>query len=171
MRAVLAAALFMFSSAGSVALAVATQPVIGSVSLVVGAPRADALHGRDQLTHISSTMPYGKNAESAGDVQTGDARSVASDQEVGVARRAYRAQCLRYESAGFCECVTAGVAQALSPSDVRLAARTIRERIGAQGDTSDSADSDQASPDADPITRVTQVEGYYATACRENLRP
>jgi hypothetical protein len=63
-----------------------------------------------------------------------DARSVASDAEVGEARRAYRASCERTESAGFCECLTAGVAQALPPSDVRVAARTLRERITAQGD-------------------------------------
>jgi hypothetical protein len=147
MRAVLAAALFMFSSAGFMALAAADQPF-----------------------EKSARAPYEKIAEPVSDVQTGDARSVASDQEVGVARRAYRAQCLRYESPGFCECVTAGVAQALSPSDVRLAARTIRERIGAQGDAADSADTDHVSPDAAPMTRVEQVEGYYASACRENVR-
>ena len=53
-----------------------------------------------------------------------DARMIASDQEVGEARRAYRAACDRVESTGFCECVTAGVAQALHPSEVRIAART-----------------------------------------------
>src|SRR5215475_13268560 len=63
-----------------------------------------------------------------------DARQVASDADVGQARRYYRAQCNRYESAGFCDCVTAGVAQALTPSEVRIAARTIRDRITAQGD-------------------------------------
>jgi hypothetical protein len=59
---------------------------------------------------------------------TPDARTLASDQDVGEARRAYRAACQRHESAGFCECVTAGVSQALMPAEVRIAARTIARK-------------------------------------------
>jgi hypothetical protein len=96
-----------------------------------------------------------------------DARVVASDAEVGQARRAYRAQCGRYESAAFCECVTAGVAQALSPSDVRLAARTIRERITAQGDAAASAETDPPINQGDAMSRIEQTEGHYADACAQ----
>lgn len=98
---------------------------------------------------------------------TNDARTVASDQEVGQARRAYRAQCSRYETASFCDCVTAGVAQALSPADVRVAARTIRDRITAQGDAAASSASDPAVTGNDQMTRIEQAESHYADACSQ----
>ena len=96
-----------------------------------------------------------------------DARTVASDAEVGQARRAYRAQCSRYESASFCECVTAGVAQALSPADVRVAARTVRERLTAQGDAAASSASDPAVTGGEQMTRIEQAESHYADACSQ----
>lgn len=93
-----------------------------------------------------------------------DARSVASDAEVGQARRDYRAMCERTESAAFCECLTAGVAQALAPSDVRIAARTLRERLSAEGDAPASLVSD-ATTAANSMSRIEQAEGHYADAC------
>lgn len=99
-------------------------------------------------------------------VDTTDARSLASDQAVGEARRYYRNQCNLHESAGFCECVTAGVAQALMPDEVRLAGRTIGERINAQGDAAYSARSD-ASAAMSSAERIEQVEGHYADACAQ----
>lgn len=95
-----------------------------------------------------------------------DARQFASDAEVGAARRAYRASCERYESAGFCDCLTAGVAQALPPQDVRIAARNIGSWINAQGDTVAGADSDRAEPGAGPMTRIDQVQSHYAETCQ-----
>ncbi|MEJ0059413.1 MAG: hypothetical protein WDM79_07520 [Terricaulis sp.] len=95
-----------------------------------------------------------------------DGRSVATDAEVGEARREYRAQCGRVESDGFCECVTAGVAQALAPADVRLAASTLGERLGAEGDAAAGAvETDQAPGHVDSMTRIEQVEAHYADAC------
>jgi hypothetical protein len=91
-----------------------------------------------------------------------DARSLASDQQVGEARRAYRAACNRHENAGFCDCVTAGVAQALMPDEVRLAARTFGERIPAQGD---AYQSDQ--PAMSSAARIAQTEAQYANACAQ----
>lgn len=105
------------------------------------------------------------DAAVTGAAPVADARTVASDQEVGQARRAYRAACNRYESASFCECVTAGVAQALAPSDLRLATRTIRERITAQGDAPAGATSDPAIGEGDAMSRIEQAEGHYADAC------
>lgn len=99
-----------------------------------------------------------------------DARSVASDREVGEARRGYRAACQRYESAGFCECITAGVAQALPPADVRMAARTIGERITAQGDAAVAESSDPAIHEGSSMMRIEQVEGHYADACASYRR-
>jgi hypothetical protein len=96
---------------------------------------------------------------------TPDARTMASDQEVGEARRAYRAACDAHESTAFCECVTAGVAQALMPSEVRIAARTIGERITAQGDASIASDSDNTMGAQSSAARIEQVESHYADAC------
>lgn len=93
-----------------------------------------------------------------------DARSLASDQAVGEARRYYRAQCNQYKSAAFCDCGTAGVAQVLMPEEVRIAGRTIRERITAQGDTGYSERTD-ATPALSSAERIEQVEGHYADAC------
>ena len=50
-----------------------------------------------------------------------DARSNASDAEVRDARRAYRAACQQSRSDGYCECMTGGMAQALSPADLTIA--------------------------------------------------
>ena len=50
-----------------------------------------------------------------------DARSTASDDEVRVARRAYRGACERHNSVGYCECMTGGMAQALAPSELAIA--------------------------------------------------
>lgn len=93
-----------------------------------------------------------------------DARSMASDRAVGEARRYYRAQCNRHQSAAFCECVTAGVAQALMPEEVRMAGRTIGERIGAEGDAAGSEQSD-ATAAMSSAARIEHVEAHYAEAC------
>jgi hypothetical protein len=92
-----------------------------------------------------------------------DARSLASDQQVGESRRAYRAACNRHENAGFCDCVTAGVAQVLMPDEVRMAARTFGERIPAQGD----AYQNDQSPAMSSAARIAQVEAQYANACAQ----
>jgi hypothetical protein len=97
-----------------------------------------------------------------------DARAIASDQEVGEARRAYRASCSSSgENAGFCDCVTAGVAQVLMPSEVRIAARTFGERIPAQGDGYAAAQSDMTPVGSSSAERIEQVEAHYADACSQ----
>jgi hypothetical protein len=96
-----------------------------------------------------------------------DARSLASDREVGEARRAYRASCQQHEDAGFCDCVTAGVAQALMPAEVRIAARTFGDRIPAQGDAIAPASSDVTPAGASSAVRIEQVEAHYADACAQ----
>jgi hypothetical protein len=99
---------------------------------------------------------------------TTDARSLASDHEVGEARRYYRAQCERSgETHAFCECVTAGVAQALMPSEVRIAANGVEERLPAQGDAMMSSESDAAPAGSSSAERIAQVEGHYADACAQ----
>jgi len=99
---------------------------------------------------------------------TTDARSHASDREVGEARRYYRAQCERSgETHAFCECVTAGVAQALVPAEVRIAANGVSESLTAQGDAMMSSESDAAPAGASSAERIAQVEGHYADACAQ----
>lgn len=96
-----------------------------------------------------------------------DGRAMASDREVADARRAYRAACTRHESASFCDCVTAGVAQALAPAEVRMAARTIGDRISAEGDAAAGGQSSDATPNAQSsAARIIQVEGHYSDACQ-----
>jgi hypothetical protein len=103
-------------------------------------------------------------------VDTTDARSLASDRAVGETRRHYRAQCNRQESAAFCECVTAGVAQALMPEEVRIAASTIGERINAEGDAGMAAQSDRSETAMSSAARIEQVESHYADACAQFRR-
>jgi hypothetical protein len=50
-----------------------------------------------------------------------DARSTSSDEDVRVARRAYRGACERHNSTGYCECMTGGMAQALTPTELAVA--------------------------------------------------
>jgi hypothetical protein len=103
----------------------------------------------------------------AADESAQDARMIASDQEVGEARRAYRAACDRVESIGFCECVTAGIAQALHPSEVRIAARTVGDRIMAQGDAEMASETDSTAGLQSSAARIEQVEAHYADACAQ----
>ena len=112
----------------------------------------------------ASATPAPPSAESP------DARQVASDAEVGVARRAYRASCQRYESFGFCDCLTAGVAQALPPREVRMAARGIGSWINAQGDAGAGANTDATPPGADSMMRIDQVQSHYAETCQSFRR-
>jgi hypothetical protein len=51
----------------------------------------------------------------------GDARTTASDDEVRVARRAYRAACQTRHALDYCECMTGGMAQVLPPADLAIA--------------------------------------------------
>jgi hypothetical protein len=118
----------------------------------------------EQANPNASATPAPATAEAP------DARQVASDAAIGQARRYYRAQCTKFESAGFCDCVTAGVAQALTPQEVRIAARTIGERINAQGDASPSSNTDQTDLGANSRDRIVQAEGHYADACQQFRR-
>jgi hypothetical protein len=99
-----------------------------------------------------------------------DAQSVASAAEVGVTRRAYRAACERHQAHGFCECVTAGMAQVLMPSEMRIAARTVGERINAEGDAAIAPETDTAPVGASSADRIEHTEGHYAAVCAQYRR-
>ncbi|ANP46669.1 hypothetical protein [Candidatus Viadribacter manganicus] len=150
---VVAAVLALSVSAGAIAYAqVKDEPIVEGAR---GAPMDS-----------SAPIPYARNLGPQSEVNTDDARSLASDQAVGDARRYYRAQCNQYESPGFCDCVTAGVAQALMPEEVRIAGRTIGERINAQGDAAIFSQSD-ATAAMSSAERIEQIEGHYADACAQ----
>lgn len=144
MRKLLAAALLLgAASVTSIAFAQDKKP---DPEVIVVEPETPAV-----IPHVPDLTP--------------DARTLASDQDVGQARRAYRAACSAHENAGFCDCVTAGVAQALMPAEVRMAARTFGERIPAQGDSYAASDSDRTVDAQNSRIRIEQVEGHYADAC------
>ena len=145
MRKLLAAALLLTTVSG-VSLAVAQDFDKPKPDVIVAEPPLPAV-----VPHVPDLTP--------------DARTLASDQDVGQARRAYRAACSQHENAAFCDCVTAGVAQALMPAEVRMAARTFGERIPAQGDSYAAADSDRTAGAESSRARIEQVEGHYADAC------
>ena len=69
----------------------------------------------------AAAAPDGQGATTASSPTYQDARSTASDEDVRVARRAYRGACERRNSTGYCECMTGGMAQALSPSELAVA--------------------------------------------------
>jgi hypothetical protein len=147
MRKLLAAALLMITASGA-SIALAQDIDKPKPEVIVAEPPLPGV-----VPHVPDLTP--------------DARTQASDQEVGQARRAYRAACSQHESAGFCDCVTAGVAQALLPSEVRIAARTFGQRIPAQGDSYGSAESDLARGAESSRVRIEQVESHYADACAQ----
>ncbi|MFZ2029280.1 MAG: hypothetical protein WAU68_03145 [Vitreimonas sp.] len=104
-------------------------------------------------------------------VESPDARQIASDADIGAARRTYRASCQRYQSFGFCDCLTAGVAQALAPQEVRIAARGIGSWINAQGDAAAAgASTDATEPGSNSMTRIDQVQSHYAETCQSFRR-
>jgi hypothetical protein len=145
--AIMAAVLFAAASAATFALA----QDLGAKPIEPANPNASA-------------TPAPPSAESP------DARQLASDADVGVARRAYRASCQRYQSFGFCDCLTAGVAQALTPSEVRAASRNIGSWINAQGDASGDADIDASTAESNSVSRIDQVQAHYADTCAQFRR-
>lgn len=138
--------------------------VAAVLALGVSAGAIAYAQGKDQPLDGSPIVTT--DAAVIGEINTADARSLASDQAVGEARRYYRNQCNQFESPGFCDCVTAGVAQALMPEEVRIAGRTIGERITAQGDAGIASQSD-ATAAMSSAERIEQVEGHYADACAQ----
>lgn len=155
MKSVITAAL-MLSAASFATYAVAQAPTAGEFKPAVT---------QEAPTYV--VPPVTGEVFPGGPTVVPDGRAMASDQEVTEARRAYRAACSEYESPSFCECVTAGIAQALAPAEVRIAANTIGERINAEGDASVASMSD-ATPHAESSAqRIEDIEGHYAQACTQ----
>lgn len=72
----------------------------------------------------AASQPAAQTSSSANSSQAPtyeDARSTATDDEVRVARRAYRAACQTRHSDAYCECMTGGMAQILPPADLAIA--------------------------------------------------
>ncbi len=90
-------------------------------------------------------------------------------------RRAYRDACARYESYGWCECMGAGMAQALSPAEMRLARAALREQHeSANAETAAAtAEAAAAAPQyvrenrMDSFARIREVEAGLTAACMQ----
>jgi hypothetical protein len=87
---------------------------------------------------------------------TEDARSHASDEDIRIARRAYRADCQQLQSDDYCECMTGGMAQSLAPQDLRTATALLPHNLSGavipEGLSQSSIDAAQsASADYEPL--------------------
>ena len=118
-------------------------------------------------TEPKPAEPVAPAATTSPVASTSDAQSHASAEEVGVTRRAYRAACERHESRGFCDCITAGMAQVLAPTEMRIAARTIGERINAQGDAAPTPQTDTAPIGSNSQERIAHSEAHFANVCAQ----
>jgi hypothetical protein len=96
---------------------------------------------------------------------TADAQTTFSAAEVGAARRAYRASCIRFEDAGVCECRTAAFAQSLTPSEVHLAAAEIAARHGRNMRVTRWNGADRAAA----LERIHALEAELAPTCNPTL--
>jgi hypothetical protein len=107
---------------------------------------------------------------------TEDAQTAYSAQEIAVARRAFRSQCVLYQPAERCECYTAGFAQALTPPELRLAtallstrfasteARRARATQAAMRRAKGMGFADEASRQ-EAMSRIDDVETELAPIC------
>jgi recombinational DNA repair protein (RecF pathway) len=89
---------------------------------------------------------------------TEDARTHASDEDIRIARRAYRAACQQLQSDDYCECMTGGMAQSLPPIDLRTATALLPHNLAGavipEGLNQSSIDAAQAaSADYEPLCR------------------
>jgi hypothetical protein len=102
-----------------------------------------------------------------------DAQSTYNAREVAAGRQAYRAACQGHQSPEFCECLAAGVAQAMSPALVRQASRGIGDRLADLGSPASQPiyQADARLGAEDPEGRIAAVEGHYASgACLQFRR-
>jgi|CXWL01.1.fsa_nt_gi hypothetical protein len=111
MKTMLTAAL-MLSAASLATLATAAQPEITETPPVerVDPDPADAGE-KPGDNAMPETGTAAMSSVTSNPAQYADARSLASDADVGQARRAYRAACERGEAVAFCECVSPPVSR------------------------------------------------------------
>ncbi len=102
-------------------------------------------------------------AQSSGTLSyTQDARTEASDEEVRTARRAYRAECQRYQTVDYCECMTGGMAQALAPADLGTATALLAHDL-----TNAPA---PAALDRNSVSSAQAAAADFEPSCRANRR-
>jgi len=97
-------------------------------------------------------------------------------EPIGPYRRAFRAECVKHEDAGYCECITSGFAQSLGPQELTMArykralddAATPRARAAAQRTIERaSARLGFATPESrsDLFNRINALEADLQTTC------
>lgn len=95
--------------------------------------------------------------------------------EIAQERRAYRDTCAQYENYGWCECMGAGLAQALTPAEMRLARASLPERY--ESVTAETAAATAAAEAEAPqylrenrldsYARIREVETGLVEACMQ----
>jgi hypothetical protein len=91
-----------------------------------------------------------------------DARTEASDEEVRVARRAYRAECQLHQTLDYCECMTGGMAQALTPANLRTATALLAHDL--------TGAAVPSGLDADSVTAARAAAASFEPSCRRFRR-
>ena len=103
--------------------------------------------------------------------QAASVSAATVSDEKGPARRAYRAECVKYEPQGYCECVTAGFAQDLSIQQLTLARLNVRFQHASSPVARRGAASEMARTMPDPdqrrstLTRIGGLETELQESC------
>ena len=97
----------------------------------------------------AASQPAAQTSSSSSQAPTyEDARSTATDEEVRVARRAYRAACQTRHSDAYCECMTGGMAQILAPADLAIATAAFTgQSVQASQEARDRVDASRTEVD------------------------
>lgn len=99
------------------------------------------------------------------------AQAGAVTDEKGPARRAFRAECVKYEPQGYCECITAGFAQDLSIEELTLARQNVRFQHASSPSVRRAAMADMTRTFPDPqerqsvLTRIGGLENELQQSC------
>lgn len=94
-----------------------------------------------------------------------DAKTYYSDADVGVARRAFRAQCSATEDAGVCDCLAAGYSQSLTPPEVNLATAMLAPKALMKSKAMNSFSTPEAQEAA--RTHVEEAKAQYEPLCHQ----
>lgn len=95
----------------------------------------------------------------------------SANDPTSVARQQYRAECSRFEPSEWCECMGAGMAQTLTPEEMTLARRALRDRhvsvTPARAEATEATIASVGMDPArdDPFERIREVETQVSAPC------
>ena len=99
------------------------------------------------------------------------AQAAVAPDEKGPARRAYRAECVKFEPQGYCECITAGFAQDLTIPELALARQNVRFTHVSSASAQRAAGVEMTRTLPDPeerqsaLTRIAALETELQESC------